>query len=280
MSARSHPEAARRELGGRLRRIRRLSGLTARALAAAIGVHPTTLSKIENGVRPPSERQLADWCTACAADEQADELLAALWSVESAYEEWQRLARTGMRRIGGPDGLAIYRDTGVFRVFEPFLLPGIFQTEPYIRALLDFHYSFFDIPRDADEAVQLRLDRAAIALAPTRKVAAVVAEQALRTRFTGPEEHAGQLLHLMTLMRAPTVSVGIVPAGVRRSVYAATGFWIFDAASVAVETLTAGITVTRPHEIQLYLRMFAMLRTQAVYGGDARRLVTKAMDAL
>jgi len=58
------------------------------------------------------------------------------------------------------------------------------------------------------------------------------------------------------------------------------GFWIFDDSLVALETPTASIEVTRPHEIALYARMFKLLKTSAVYGKTARAILTKVLDEL
>jgi hypothetical protein len=65
-----------------------------------------------------------------------------------------------------------------------------------------------------------------------------------------------------------------------RAAVGSTGFWIFDDSLVALETPTASIEVTRPQEIDLYVRMFEHLTASAVYGRAARVLITKAMDEL
>jgi hypothetical protein len=103
----------------------------------------------------------------------------------------------------------------------------------------------------------------------------VLGEQALHTRRGNPQEHAEQLDHLLSLMRVPFVSVGVVPADAHRSAIASIGFWIFDDNAVALETPTAAIKVTRPHEIALYAKLFDQLKAEAVYGPDARRLIAR-----
>jgi hypothetical protein len=57
-------------------------------------------------------------------------------------------------------------------------------------------------------------------------------------------------------------------------------FNIFDDARVHVETLTAQVTVTVPGEIVVYLRAFDRLASLAVYGAEARVLITAAIAAL
>src|SRR2546421_605904 len=97
---RSPATQARRELGLRLRQIRKTAGLTGQMLADATGQHFTRISRIENGAQPPTERNIQDWCAACGAEDQIPDLIATARSVESAYLEWTRQSRAGMRRIG------------------------------------------------------------------------------------------------------------------------------------------------------------------------------------
>ena len=47
-----------------------------------------------------------------------------------------------------------------------------------------------------------------------------------------------------------------------------------------MELVSAEVTVTQPREILLYERTFAELGKIAVYGAQARQLVTSAVDSL
>lgn len=154
---------ARRELGARLRHLRRAAGLTGKDLAEATGQHFTRISRIENGGQAPTERNIRDWCTVCGAADQI------------------------------PDLIATYRRTTLFRIHEPIVMPGIFQTEAYIRQMLTFWYEFLDAPDDADATVAMKAGRTALALAPTKRILVVLGEQALRTRRGTLAEHADQL---------------------------------------------------------------------------------------
>jgi hypothetical protein len=182
-----------------------------------------------------------------------------------------------MRRLGDLHSIATYERTTTFRIHEPTVLPGIFQTETYIRQMLAFWYAFLDAPDDTDATVTMKAARTAVALTPAKRIAVVLGEQALRTRRGTPEEHADQLVHLLSAMRLPFVSVGVIPAGARRQAIATIGFWIFDDNAVALETPTAAVKVVRPKEIALYAELFDRLRREAVHGDPARRLVTEVL---
>jgi transcriptional regulator with XRE-family HTH domain len=270
---RSQATQARRELGLRLRQIRKTAGLTGHVLAAATGQHFTRISRIENGIQPPTERNIQDWCTACGAEDQIPDLLATAQVVESAYLDWARQSRAGLKHLGTLHSIATYRRTTSFRIHEPIVLPGIFQTEAYIRRMLAYWYDFLDAPDDADATLAKKAERTAIALNPAKRIDVVLGQQALHTRYGTPAEHADQLSHLLSLMRLPFVSVAVIPAGIQRRAIATIGFWIFDENAVALETPTAAIKVTRPNEIAQYVEMFDHLHHEAVHGHQARRLI-------
>ena len=267
----SSAREAQRALGARLREIRKDAGLTARALAAATGQHYTRVSKIEHGVQPPSDDDIRDWCRACGAEEQVPDLIATARVVESAYLEFRRQARAGMKRVLGAHTVPLYERTSRFRIYEHNVIPGLFQTAAYCAAMLSFWIGFLDVPGDLDAAVAARMERQKVIFDAGKRFEVVLEEQALRTWFGTAEVQAGQLGRLLEMMAVPTVSLGIIPLMTERTAVASAGFWVFDDSLVALETPTASIEVTRPQEIELYARMFGHLRASAVFGARPAR---------
>lgn len=276
----SSAREAQRALGGRLREIRRDAGLSGRALAAATGQHFTRVSKIEHGVQPPTDDDIRDWCLACGANDQVPDLIATARVVESAYLEFRRQARAGMKRVVGAHTLPLYERTSLFRIYEHNVIPGLFQTAAYCAAMLSFWIGFLDTPADLDAAVAARMARQKIIWEADKRIVVVLEEQALRTWFGTADLQAGQLGRLLEMMSVPTVSLGIIPLMTERAAVASAGFWIFDSSLVALETPTASIEVTRPEEIELYARMFEHLRGSAVFGAAARTLIIRALGEL
>jgi transcriptional regulator with XRE-family HTH domain len=276
----SSAREAQRALGARLREIRRDAGLSGRALAAATRQHFTRVSKIEHGVQPPTDKDIRDWCCACDAEEQVPDLIATARVVESAYLEFRRQARAGMKRVVGAHTLALYERTSQFRIYEHNVIPGLFQTAAYCAAMLSFWIGFLETPADLDAAVAARMERQKVIFEAGKRFAVVLEEQALRTWFGTAEVQAGQLGRLLEMMSVPTVSLGIVPLMTERTGVASAGFWVFDDSLVALETPTASIEVTRPQEVELYARMFEHLRGAAVFGAAARGLIIRALGEL
>ena len=256
------------------------AGLTGRMLAATTGQHFTRVSKIENGVQAPSDTDIRDWCNACGAQGQIPDLIATLRAVESAYLEFKRQARSGMKRVLGAHTVARYERTTLFRIYEHNVVPGLFQTADYSAAMLSFWIEFLETQNDLDEAVAVRIERQRVIYRKGKRFVVVLEEQALRTWFGNAETQAGQLDRLLEVMSLPNVSVGIIALMRERTAVPSAGFWIFDDSLVALETPTASVEVTRPQEIELYARMFEHLQSTALYGKAARALVAKVMDEL
>ncbi len=276
----SSAKQAQEALGARLRELRKDVGLTGRALAAATGQHFTRVSKIENGVQAPTDGDVRDWCDACSAQDQVPDLVATLRAVESAYLEFKRQARAGMKRVLGAHTVSRYERTTLFRIYEHNVIPGLFQTADYSAAMLSFWIEFLETQNDLDEAVAARIERQRVIYERGKRFAVVLEEQALRTWFGDAETQAGQLDRLLAVMSLPNVSVGIIPLMLERPAVPSAGFWIFDDLLVALETPTASVEVTRPQEIELYARMFERLRSSAAYGKAARALVATVIDEM
>jgi transcriptional regulator with XRE-family HTH domain len=279
----TNPNSAARKvqeaLGLRLRNLRKDAGLTGRELAAATGWHFTRISKLEHGVQAPTDQDIRTWCQVCGTEDQAADLIAQARAIESMYVEFRRRARSGVKQLM----LAFqqtYDRAEQFRIYEHNVIPGLFQTADYIRAMLSFWARFLNTASDVDEAVAARLQRQSIIYESKRRFAVVLEENALRTWFGNAETMAGQLDRLLTVMTLPNVALGIVPTMIEREAVSTTGFWIFDDKLVALETPSASIEVTQPQEIALYASMFDMLRRAALYGPEARAILIRVQGEL
>ncbi len=276
----SSARQAQEALGARLRELRKDAGLSGRAMAAATGQHFTRVSKIEHGIQAPSDSDIRDWCRACNAEDQIPDLIATTRAVASAYVEFRRQARAGMKRVVGPHTLDLYDRTSLFRIYEHNVIPGLFQTADYAAAMLSFWIDFLGTSNDLEAAVAARMERQRVIYRRDKQFSVILEEQALRTWFGTAETQAGQLDRLLAVMSLPSVSLGIIPMMKQRDAVGSAGFWMFDDAMVALETPTASIEVTRPQETVLYASMFDRLRAAAVYGPAVRALITKTLKEL
>ncbi|MFI9076085.1 helix-turn-helix domain-containing protein [Streptomyces sioyaensis] len=276
----SSVETARKAVAAKLREVRLDAGLKGHELAARCGWHKSKVSRIENARTPPSDADIRDWCTGCKAEDQAADIIAASRSADSMYMEWKRLQRTGLRRLQD-SRVPLYERTKHMRGYASHVIPGLFQTPAYATALMSTISRFHGTPNDTPEAVAARMERARVLHMVGHRFTLLVEESVLRYQVGDTEAMAGQLGHLLSVMSLPAVSLGIVPFSARdRRMWTLEAFNIFDDRRVHVELLTAQVTLTTPGEVGMYVKAWAELQELAVYGSDARALVTEAIAAL
>ncbi len=218
--------------------------MTGRALAAAAGWHASKISKLEHATRPASADDVRVWVARCGAEDQLPDLLAALRDVEGMYVEFRARERDGFRHIH-QESLPLYERTRHFRIYEPGVIPGLFQTTEYADARLRRIAEVRGVPDDIAEAVRVRMARQQVLNSAERRFAVVLEEWALSARIGPPDMMAAQLAHLMTVCFRPNVSLGVVPLAADRTMWSSPGFWMFDDAQVIVETPTAELTITQ-----------------------------------
>ena len=74
----------------------------------------------------------------------------------------------------------------------------------------------------------------------------VLGQQALHTNVGGPEVMAGQLEHLLAILRLPRLRLGIIPFDAPYRVPLNNGFWILDEALVQFDTYSAELSLAGP----------------------------------
>ncbi len=273
----SSVQRARLELAARLREIRLDASLTARALSERAGWHEAKTSRIESAKQPLTDSDIRAWCEACDAGDQAADLIAASRAADSMYIEWRRLQRTGLRRLQA-SFQPLFERTRLFRMYCPNVVPGFLQTPGYASALLSAISVFHGTVDDVEDAVAARIDRNRVLYTGNRRFAIVIEESVLRYQLGEAGTMAGQLGHILDIMALPSVSLGVIPLSAgRRPMWPLESFTIFDDARVYVELLSAQVTVTAPTEVALYLHAYGKLAELAVYGPQARAIITAAL---
>lgn len=276
----SSVQAARKAVADRLREIRRDAGMSGQALAVSAGWYKSKVSRLENAVTPPSDQDVREWCRACGADDQAADLIAAARSADNMYVEWRRVQRSGLRQLQ-ESYLPLYERTRVFRTYCSNVVPGVLQTHAYATALMRSISEFHEIPDDVADAVEARLARSAhVVREGNHRFALVLEESVLRHRVGDAETMAGQLGYLLSTMAFPSVSLGVIPFAAERRMWMIETFTVYDEEQAEAELLTARVNVTTPTEVRHYLKAFGEFARLAVYGADARTLITSAIDAL
>lgn len=271
----SSAQAARTALATRLRHLRLDAGLAGQQLSQACGWHPAKTSRIEHGHAVPSDTDIRAWCTACGADGQAEDLIAAARSATSMYVEWKRLNRAGLASLQR-EIVPLVERTRQFRVYCSHVVPGLLQTHAYAAAVIAAYGTFHNATGDAEAAAAARLKRSRVLHKRGRQFAFLIEESVLHSRIVEPDTTAAQLDHLLELTALPQISIGIIATRAPRPLWSMESFTIYDDAQVGIELLSARVTITAPGEIATYERAFADLAAHAVHGDGARALIRRA----
>lgn len=203
-------ERARHEIGRNLRELRTGAGLTGSQLAALLGWSQPKVSRVETGRQTPTGKDVQAWAGACGQKDTAGEILDRLRVLETMYVEWRVQERGGMQ---GPQAEVRARDSEARdrRVYECTVIPGILQTEPYIRAVITRYASFRGVSIGVEEAVRKRLQRQDLLYDKRRRFRFLITEAVLHARYTDREAMVEQLDRLTSVSALSNVSLGIVP---------------------------------------------------------------------
>ncbi|MGW2847731.1 helix-turn-helix domain-containing protein [Streptomyces sp. NPDC001274] len=275
----SSVQAAREALAARLGELRKDAELTGHEVALRCGWSPAKSSRVERARTPASDADIRAWCTACGAEDQAADLVAANRQADQMYVHWKKLHRHGMRRAQ-KEVVPLYQGTRHFRVYCSNVVPGMLQTEAYAAALLSTIATFQGTPDDSSDAAASRVERSQVLHEGGRRFGLLMEETVLRYRIGDADTMAGQLGYLLAVMALPNVSLGIIPFTSDRRVWPLEAFYLFDDRRASVELLTAAVNVSAPSEINVYAKAFSQLAEMAVYGSDARVLITDAINSL
>ncbi|MFJ2136887.1 DUF5753 domain-containing protein [Streptomyces sp. NPDC087845] len=275
----SSAQDAREALAARLAHLIRDAGINGRELSLRCRWDPAKTSRILRAKAAPTDADIRAWCAACGADNQADDLVATNQAVDSMYLEWRRQYRAGMRRAQ-EDVLARNAAARTCRAYVSDVIPGFLQTAGYAEALMRPITDFQGTPNDIPEAVAARLARSRFLYEGGHRFVVLIEEGVLRTLIGTPATMAGQLAHLLTVMPLPSVSLGVIPFGVPRTIWPLEAFYLYDDQHTVIETLTASISVRQPRELADYAKAFMGLALIAVVGDAARARIQAAIDAL
>jgi transcriptional regulator with XRE-family HTH domain len=281
MPSSSSVQRARQALADRLREVRLDAGLTGRSLSSAAGWHEAKTSRIEHARVAPSDTDIRTWCKVCEAAGQIPDLIAASHAADSMWTAWRRLERPGLRRAQ-ETVIPLWERTRQFRIYSPCLIPGPVQTAGYIQALLqairERRAMRID---DISDAVRVRVAKQHVTRETHRRFTILLEESALRHRIGGPEILREQLRYLLEAACLPTVALGIIPFRADRSpLRPVEMFFLFDDTEVTIELVSGWLRITEPTEVAMYAGVFTKLTAMAVYGEDATRLITAALDDL
>jgi transcriptional regulator with XRE-family HTH domain len=188
-----------------VRYYREQAGLSQVELAALVNCSHDVISRIETGDRAPAK----DFPERLDAVKELD-------TRGGLARIWKKLSK-GLRLQAVPGWFRPWAHLEAralaLRLYEPLILPGLFQTEEYARRILAVEPG---ADRDKlDEQVADRMGRQTILYrAEAPQLWSVMDEAVLHRCIGGADAMHAQLLHLVELAERPRVTIQIIPASV------------------------------------------------------------------
>ncbi|MFC1409264.1 helix-turn-helix domain-containing protein [Streptacidiphilus sp. N1-12] len=274
-SASINPTVRRRRLGAELRRLREQKGMTAEDVAQQLLVSQSKISRLENGRRSISQRDVRDLCTVYGVVEDA--------MVEGLMTMARESRQRGWWHAFGDLPYSVYigleQEAAKIMIYESLLLPGLLQTREYAAAVVA------GIQPDRDlEAVQRRVE---VRMQRQERIHgedpidlwSVIDEAALQRVVGNPEVMREQLEHLAALCELPHINIQVLPfrSGAHPGMTGAFSILEFpesaDTAVVYLEGVTSDLYLEKEPDVRRYTGLYEHLRASALSTAESRALI-------
>lgn len=200
-----------RQLGGQLLAFREATGLNQSRAAEVLSAQTAKIGKMEQGWVPFRDPDIIALCKLYGVDdEDVVEGLLRLAKLDRERRKakgwWNALDQGNLREYIAMEDVALK-----MRLWQLSLIPGLFQTPDYVRAMV-----MSTIPADEVDRIEQLVDvrrRRQARLSGDRplQVHAVIWEAALRQLIGGPQVMGQQLAHLLELAELPHVQIQVLP---------------------------------------------------------------------
>jgi transcriptional regulator with XRE-family HTH domain len=273
-----NPTVRRRRLGQELRRLRELKGMTAEEVAERLLVSQSKISRLENGRRSISQRDVRDLCGVYEVDDQR--------IVDSLMEMARDSRQQGWWHTFGDIPYSVYigleTDAESLRVYEPQLVTGLLQTRAYAEALVQGALPETSTA-EIEKRVQVRMRRQERITAEGNplRLWVVLDEAALRRVVGSKLVMREQLEHLIEMSQLPHVTVQVLPFEVGahpglNGQYAILEFTdAADSSVVYLEGVTSDLYLEKAQDVQKYAVMYEHLRAQSLNVEQSRQFIAE-----
>jgi transcriptional regulator with XRE-family HTH domain len=254
-------------VGAQLRRLRTDMGLSREEAAEAIRASEWKIHRLENGQVGFKDRDVGDLLRLYGVTDPDDIAGFLQFAREANAPGW-------WQQFGDllPQWFKAYVDlesaATLIRTYEGQLVPGLLQTEDYMRAVIGAHLD--EPPEEAERRVALRMARQALLTRPDGpRLWAVIDEAALRRPVGSPEVMRGQLERLIAATKLANVVLQILPfrAGAHPGMVGAFSILRFADGElpdvVYVEHLTNAQYLDRRDDVDRYLHVMDRISMHA-----------------
>ncbi|MET9350573.1 helix-turn-helix domain-containing protein [Streptomyces termitum] len=276
MASSVNPTVRRRRLGQELRKLREGKGMTAEQVAERLLVSQSKISRLENGRRSISQRDVRDLCGVYEVEDEA--------MVNSLMQMAKDSRQQGWWHAFGDIPYSVYigleEAAESLRVYEPQIIPGLLQTRAYASSVISGALPE-STPADIEKRTTVRVHRQARIHDDERplRLWAVIDEAALHRVVGSRQVMAEQLEHLVTASQLPHVTVQVLPfaTGAHPGISGQYSILEFpdtsDSSVVYIEGVTSDLYLEKGPDVSKYSYMYEHLRAQALGVEQTREFV-------
>jgi transcriptional regulator with XRE-family HTH domain len=262
--AETGPTVLRILLGSQLRQLRETRGLTREDAGYQIRASGSKISRLELGRVGFKLRDVEDLLTLYGVtDPDTRSALLSLARQANTPGWWHKYSDVL------PDWFQVYvgleEAATLLRTYEVQFVPGLLQTEDYIRAIAAAGHATV-AAEEIERRVSLRLTRQQFLTRPNApRLWAVIDESALRRLVGGREVMRGQLERLIEATKLPNVTLQVLPFAVGGHSAEAGAFTVLRFPDqdlpdiVYLEQLTSALYVDKLDDVERYLEAMERL---------------------
>ncbi|GIH46240.1 helix-turn-helix domain-containing protein [Microbispora rosea] len=275
------PTVRRRRLGQELRRLRERADLTGDQVAARLGWSAAKISRIETARTSPRTSDVEALLVIYMVDSRQRQELLALHRDATRKGWWEDYHDSLPKEY--TTFLGLEAEATAARDWEPQVVPGLFQTEAYVRAMMESgQRSTLELPGGVRSRIEVRMARqqAVLRAESPLAISAVLEESVLLRRFGDHEVMREQLKRLIEVSELPNVELRILPLDADHPIN--TGAFchlkVPDFHDVVyLEALLGGRLVEDEAIVYRYEVAFDYLETKALDVDDSRRFLEKTV---
>jgi transcriptional regulator with XRE-family HTH domain len=262
-----------------LRRLREAKGMTAEDVAARLLVSQSKISRLENGRRSISQRDVRDLCQVYGVEDAR--------MVESLMHMAKESRQQGWWHAFGDVPYSVYigleTEAESLRVYDSLVVPGLLQTRAYATAVIEGTE-----PESTQEQIErrigVRLQRQERVNDPDSPLRfwVVVDEAALRRVVGSRAVMREQLEHLAKMSTEAHITVQVLPydAGAHPGMTGNFAILEFadatDSSVVYIEGVTSDLYLEKAADVHGYSVMYEHLRAQALSAEASRQFILEA----
>ena len=277
------PYVRRLRLGWEIERHRKAAGLTHAQLSTIVGGDRAKLSRLEGGKTRPDLDYVIRVLDALKVDGETWSRLTTI-AREATERGWWEVNGS---RMGERQALIADLEAGacLIREYQQTFIPGLLQTEAYVRALTQYDdLSVNPTPTSPDAVVRARAGRQRMFRRPDGPRLEVIIDEVVLHRVAVPREILAD--QLRTLAHSDeNVEVRVLPVRVEMA-SPRSSFTLYDYPDpedptvAAVDTVTRDVILTSKNDTERYEQQWHRLREAALPAGDSAELLAKVADEL